>query len=146
MSLSEAETRFHEFGHALHGLLTTIRYGSFSGTYGGPDYSEFPSQVMEHWASEPEVMANYARHYKTGEPIPAELVEKMNKASAFNQGFATTEFIAASLIDLSWHMLSSEDAAKITDARAFELEVLKKYSMPEVIEARCPPMTPVDPR
>ncbi len=136
MSFSEAETTFHEFGHALHGLLTNIRYGSFSGTYGGPDYSEFPSQVMEHWASEPEVMAVYARHYKTGEPIPADLVAKMNKASAFNQGFATTEFIAASLIDLSWHMLSSEEAAKITDARAFELDVLKKYNIPEVIEPR----------
>jgi peptidyl-dipeptidase Dcp len=136
ISFSEAETMFHEFGHALHGLLTTVRYASYSGTYGGPDYSEFPSQVLEHWAIEPEVLAIYARHYETGEPIPQDLVDKMNNAATFNQGFATTEFIAASLIDLSWHMLSSEEAAKITDARAFELDVLKKYNIPEVIEPR----------
>jgi peptidyl-dipeptidase Dcp len=136
MAFTEAETMFHEFGHALHGLLTNVRYASYSGTFGGPDYSEFPSQVLEHWAIEPEVLAIYARHYETGEPIPQDLVDKMNKAATFNQGFATTEFIAASLIDLSWHMLSSEEAEKITDARAFELEVLKKYNFPEVIEPR----------
>ncbi|WP_291060987.1 M3 family metallopeptidase [Hyphomonas sp.] len=136
ISFSEAETMFHEFGHALHGLLTNVRYASYSGTYGGPDYSEFPSQVLEHWAIEPEVLAIYARHYETGEPIPQDLVDKMNNAATFNQGFATTEFIAASLIDLSWHMLSSEEAAAITDARAFELDVLKKYNIPEVIEPR----------
>ncbi|MBU4568493.1 MAG: M3 family peptidase, partial [Alphaproteobacteria bacterium] len=119
-----------------HGLLTNVRYASYSGTYGGPDYSEFPSQVLEHWAIEPEVLAIYARHYETGEPIPQDLVDKMNNAATFNQGFATTEFIAASLIDLSWHMLSSEEAAAITDARAFELDVLKKYNIPEVIEPR----------
>ena len=136
LAFTEVETMFHEFGHGLHGLLTNIRYASFSGTYGGPDYSEFPSQVMEHWASEPEVLAVYAHHYKTGEPIPQELVDKMLKASTFNQGFDTTEFIAASLIDLSWHSLTSEEAAKITDARAFEQAVLKKYNIPDVIEPR----------
>lgn len=136
LSFSEVETMFHEFGHGLHGLLTTIRYSSYSGTYGGPDYSEFPSQVLEHWASEPEVLAAYAHHYKTGAPIPQELVDKMTNASTFNQGFGTTEFIAASLIDLSWHSLSSEEAAKVTDARAFEEAVLKKYNIPAVIEPR----------
>jgi peptidyl-dipeptidase Dcp len=136
LAFTEVETMFHEFGHALHGLLTNVRYASYSGTFGGPDYSEFPSQVLEHWAIEPEVLAIYAHHYETGEPIPQDLVDKMNKAATFNQGFATTEFIAASLIDLSWHMLSSEEAEKITDARAFELEVLKKYNFPEVIEPR----------
>ncbi len=136
LSFSEVETMFHEFGHGLHGLLTNVRYASFSGTYGGPDYSEFPSQVLEHWASEPEVLAVYARHYKTGAPIPQDLVDKMNKAATFNQGFGTTEFIAASLIDLSWHSLTSEEAAKITDARAFEQAVLKKYNIPEIIEPR----------
>ena len=136
LAFTEVETMFHEFGHGLHGLLTNIRYASFSGTYGGPDYSEFPSQVLEHWASEPEVLAIYARHYQTGEAIPQDLVDKMNKAATFNQGFGTTEFIAASLIDLSWHSLTSEEAAKITDARAFELDVLKKYNIPDVIEPR----------
>ncbi|AXE66507.1 peptidyl-dipeptidase [Hyphomonas sp. CACIAM 19H1] len=136
LSPTEVETLFHEFGHGLHGLLTQIRYPSFSGVYGGPDYVEFPSQVMEHWWSEPQVLAMYARHHQTGEVIPMDLVDKMNNASTFNQGFKTTEFIAASLIDLHWHMLSSEEAAKITSARDFELEVLRKYNIPEIIEPR----------
>lgn len=136
LSPTEVETLFHEFGHGLHGLLTQIRYPSFSGVYGGPDYVEFPSQVMEHWWSEPQVLAMYARHHKTGQVIPMDLVDKMNNAATFNQGFKTTEFIAASLIDLHWHMLSSEEAAKITSARDFELEVLRKYNIPEIIEPR----------
>lgn len=136
MTMDGVETLFHEFGHGLHGLLTNIRYASFSGTYGGPDYVEFPSQVLEHWATEPQVLAEYAHHYETGAPIPQALIDKMNKAATFNQGFKTTEYIAASLIDLHWHMLSSEEAAKITDARAFELDVLKKYNIPEEIEPR----------
>ncbi|OYW88525.1 MAG: hypothetical protein B7Z22_02250, partial [Hyphomonas sp. 32-62-5] len=136
LSPTEVETLFHEFGHGLHGLLTKIRYPSFSGVYGGPDYVEFPSQVMEHWWSEPQVLAMYARHHETGEVIPMELVEKMNRASTFNQGFKTTEFIAASLIDLHWHMLSSEEANAITDAREFEKSVLAKYNIPEIIEPR----------
>ncbi len=136
LSPTEVETLFHEFGHGLHGLLTQIRYPTFSGTYGGPDYVEFPAQVLEHWATEPQVLAGYARHHRTGEPLPLSLVERMNRASTFNQGFKTTEFIAASLIDLHWHMLSSEEAAKVTDARAFELDVLKKYNIPDIIEPR----------
>lgn len=136
MSFTEVETLFHEFGHGLHGLLTTIRYPSFSGTFGGPDYVEFPAQVLEHWASEPQVLAEYARHNVTGEVIAQALIDKMNNAATFNQGFKTTEYIAASLIDLHWHMLTSQEAAMITDARAFELDVLKKYKIPEVIEPR----------
>lgn len=136
MSFTEVETLFHEFGHGLHGLLTTIRYPSFSGTFGGPDYVEFPAQVLEHWASEPLVLARYARHHQTGDIIPQALIDKMNQAATFNQGFKTTEYIAASLIDLHWHMLSSEEAAKVTDARAFELDVLAKYNIPDVIEPR----------
>lgn len=136
LSPTEVETLFHEFGHGLHGLLTQIRYPSFSGVYGGPDYVEFPAQVMEHWWSEPQVLAMYARHHQTGEVIPQELIDRMNRASTFNQGFKTTEFIAASLIDLHWHMLSSEEAAKVTSARDFELEVLRKYKIPEIIEPR----------
>ncbi|MBY9066283.1 M3 family metallopeptidase [Hyphomonas sp. WL0036] len=136
LSPTEVETLFHEFGHGLHGLLTQIRYASFSGVYGGPDYVELPSQIMEHWVTEPQVLAMYAKHYETGAPLPQDLVDKMNKASTFNQGFKTTEYIAASLIDLHWHMLSSEEAAKITDARAFEKSVLEKYGIPEIIEPR----------
>lgn len=136
LSPTEVETLFHEFGHGLHGLLTQIRYPSFSGVYGGPDYVEFPSQVMEHWWSQPQVLAMYARHYETGEVIPQQLVDRMNNASTFNQGFKTTEFIAASLIDLHWHMLSSEEANAITDAREFEKSVLAQYNIPEIIEPR----------
>jgi peptidyl-dipeptidase Dcp len=136
LSPTEVETLFHEFGHGLHGLLTQIRYPSFSGVYGGPDYVEFPSQVLEHWWSEPQVLAMYARHHETGEIIPQDLIDKMNKASTFNQGFKTTEYIAASLIDLHWHMLSSEEANAITDAREFEKSVLAQYNIPEIIEPR----------
>lgn len=136
LSPTEVETLFHEFGHGLHGLLTQIRYPSFSGVYGGPDYVELPSQIMEHWVTEPQVLAMYAKHYQTGEVIPQDLVDKMNNAATFNQGFKTTEYIAASLIDLHWHMLSSEEAEKITSARDFELEVLRKYNIPEIIEPR----------
>ena len=136
LSPTEVTTLFHEFGHGLHGLLTQIRFSSFAGTFGGPDYVEFPAQVMEHWVTEPEVLALYARHHETGEVIPQDLVDRMSQAATFNQGFKTTEFIAASLIDLHWHLLSAEEAAAVTDAREFELEVLRRYSIPEVIEPR----------
>jgi peptidyl-dipeptidase Dcp len=136
LSPTEVETLFHEFGHGLHGLLTQIRYPSFSGVYGGPDYVEFPAQVLEHWWSQPQVLAMYARHHETGEVIPQDLINKMNNASTFNQGFKTTEYIAASLIDLHWHMLSSEEANAITDSREFEKSVLAQYNIPEIIEPR----------
>ncbi|MCL4140566.1 UNVERIFIED_CONTAM: hypothetical protein GTU68_028268 [Idotea baltica] len=136
MRFDEVETLFHEFGHGLHGLLTQIKYESFSGVDGPRDYTEFPAQILEHWAGEPEVLSSYATHYETGEVIPAELLDKMRAASTFNQGFKTTEFIAASLLDLRWHMLSSEDAAKITDARAFEEKVLEEYGILDEIEPR----------
>ena len=136
MSYDQVETLFHEFGHGLHGLLTQIKYSTFSGVDGPRDYTEFPAQLLEHWAGDPEVLGQYARHYKTGEIIPQDLVDKMNAASNFNQGFKTTEFIAASLLDLRWHMLSSEEAAKITDARAFEQQVLADYGVLPEIEPR----------
>ena len=127
MRFSDVETLFHEFGHGLHGLMTKIDYPTFSGVDGPRDYTEFPAQILEHWTSEPEMLEIYARHYETGEVIPADLVERMRAAGNHNQGFATTEYVAASLLDLRWHMLSSEEAAKITDARAFEKEVLGLY-------------------
>ncbi|MEO1660072.1 MAG: M3 family metallopeptidase [Pseudomonadota bacterium] len=136
MNFSEVETFFHEFGHGLHGLLTQIKYSSFSGVDGPRDYTEFPAQILEHWAGEPEMLAEYALHYETGEPLPLELIEKMREASNHNQGFRTTEFIAASLLDLNWHMLSHEEALAITDARAFEQATLAKYGLIEEIEPR----------
>ncbi|WP_430403432.1 M3 family metallopeptidase [Hyphomonas sp.] len=136
LTFTEVETLFHEFGHGLHGLLTQIKYSTFSGVDGPRDYTEFPAQILEHWAGDPEVLAVYARHNKTGEIIPQELVDKMNAASNFNQGFKTTEFIAASLLDLRWHMLTSEEAAKITDARAFEQQVMEEYGILPEIEPR----------
>ncbi|MDX1292113.1 MAG: M3 family metallopeptidase [Hyphomonas sp.] len=136
MRFDEVETLFHEFGHGLHGLLTQIRYSTFSGVDGPRDYTEFPAQILEHWAGAPEVLETYANHYETGEPIPLELIDKMNAAATFNQGFKTTEFIAASLLDLRWHMLTSEEAAQITDARAFEQQVLEEYGLIPEIEPR----------
>lgn len=136
LTFDQVETLFHEFGHGLHGLLTQIRYSTFSGVDGPRDYTEFPAQILEHWAGDPEVLAVYARHDKTGEIIPQDLVDKMNAASNFNQGFKTTEFIAASLLDLRWHMLTPEDAAKITNARAFEQQVLEEYGILPEIEPR----------
>lgn len=136
MRFDEVETLFHEFGHGLHGLMTQIRYEKFSGVDGPRDYTEFPAQILEHWAGQEQVLANYAKHYKTGEVIPTELVTKMRNASTFNQGFKTTEFIGASLLDLAWHKLTPEEAAKITDARAFEKQVLEGYGIPSEIEPR----------
>lgn len=136
MRFDEVETFFHEFGHGLHGLLTQIKYSNFSGVDGPRDYTEFPAQILEHWAGAPEMLAEYALHNETGEAIPLELIEKMREASNHNQGFRTTEFIAASLLDLNWHNLSLEEAMAITDARAFEQEVLAKYGLIEEIEPR----------
>jgi peptidyl-dipeptidase Dcp len=137
MRFSEVETLFHEFGHGLHGLMTQAHYSLFSGTSGGPrDYIEFPSQILEHWAAEPEMLAIFGRHHASGEVIPAELVERMRVAANFNQGFKTTEYIAASLLDLRWHTLTSAEAAKLTDARAFEQQVLSEYGLIDEIEPR----------
>ena len=137
LRLSDVQTLFHEFGHGLHGLMTQIRYPTFAGTSGNPrDYTEFPAQLLEHWTTEPEMLEIYARHYATGEVIPAELVERMRLAGNHNQGFKTTEYIAASLLDLRWHMLSSAEAAEITDAREFEKQVLEEYGLISEIEPR----------
>lgn len=136
MRFDEVETLFHEFGHGLHGLMTQIRYEKFSGVDGPRDYTEFPAQILEHWAGQKQVLAEYAKHYESGEVIPDDLVKKMRKASTFNQGFKTTEFIAASLLDLAWHKLTPEEAAKITDARAFEKQVLEGYGLMPEIEPR----------
>lgn len=125
----EVETLFHEFGHALHSLVSGIRYRSLAGV--PRDYVELPSQIMEHWAFEPEVLKEYARHYKTGEVIPDELVARIEKAGKFNQGFATVEYLAASLLDMDWHLLSD---ARERDANSFEKASLERAGLiPEIV-------------
>ena len=137
LSYDQVETLFHEFGHGLHGLLTQVRYSRFSGTGGSPrDFVEFPSQFMEHYASAPEVLAVYAKHAETGEVIPQELVDKITAASTHNQGFATTEYIAASLLDMSWHTMAPNEAAAVEDAAKFEDETLAAFGKPGEIESR----------
>ena len=105
LTLDQVETLFHEYGHALHGLLSQCTYKSVAGTSVARDFVELPSQIMENWAFQPEVLATYARHYETGEVIPADLVAKIEAAGTFNQGFMTTELAAAAILDLKWHMI-----------------------------------------
>jgi len=137
LSFNEVNTLFHEFGHGLHGLMTQARYERYAGTSGSPrDFTEFPAQFLEHYAAAPEVLPIYAKHYQTGEVIPAELLEKLQASSTHNQGFKTTEFIAASLLDLAWHKMSQGEINKITDAAAFETEVLSNYGLPAEIGPR----------
>ncbi len=120
----EVRTAFHEFGHALHGMFSHVKYPRFSGTQVPRDFVEYPSQVNEMWASWPEVLKNFARHYKTGEPIPQALFDKLMAAEKFNQGFKTTEYLAASLLDQAWHQITPSEVPK--DALAFEAAALKK--------------------
>ena len=137
LSYDQVETLFHEFGHALHGLLTQVRYPRFAGTSGSPrDYTEFPAQFMEHYATQPAVLAIYARNSETGEVIPQELVDKLRAASTHNQGFKTTEYIAASLLDLSWHKLGPNEAAAVEDVTLFEDGMMAAYGKPQEIETR----------
>ena len=127
ISWDDATTMFHEFGHALHGMFSDVKYPTLSGTNVPRDFVEFPSQFNEHWANDPKVFANFARHYQTGEPMPAALVEKIRKTRTYGQGFATTEYLAAALLDMAWHVLPA-DAPK-QDMLAFEKEALAKYKV-----------------
>ncbi|MFH8250008.1 M3 family metallopeptidase [Microbacterium sp. B2969] len=124
LSLDEVTTLFHEFGHALHGLFATVTYPHFAGTAVFRDFVEFPSQVNEMWIYWPEVLAKYARHIDTGEPLPSEVVEKLDASETFNQGFATSEYLAASWLDQAWHSLTSEESATAVDVAAFEASAL----------------------
>ena len=124
LTLDEVTTLFHEFGHALHGLFATVTYPTFAGTSVFRDFVEFPSQVNEMWIYRPEVLANYARHVDTGEPLASDVVERLEASGTFNQGFATSEYLAAAWLDLAWHSLSAEDAAAVTDVAAFEAAAL----------------------
>jgi peptidyl-dipeptidase Dcp len=124
LTYDEVKTAFHEFGHALHGMFSNVKYPRFSGTNVPRDFVEYPSQVNEMWAVWPEVLANYAKHYKTGAPMPKELLDKVLAAKKFNQGYMTTEYLAASLLDQRWHQLTPAQVP--TDVLAFEANALKE--------------------
>jgi peptidyl-dipeptidase Dcp len=123
LTYDEVKTAFHEFGHALHGMFSNVKYPRFSGTSVPRDFVEYPSQVNEMWAVWPEVLSNYAKHYKTGEPMPKELLDKVLASKKFNQGFLTTEYLSASLLDQRWHQLTPAQIP--TDVLAFEAQSLK---------------------
>lgn len=130
LTFDEAATLFHEFGHALHGLLSECTYPSVAGTSVAQDFVELPSQIMENWAAEPEVLKVYASHWKTGEPMPDELIAKIQKSGHFNQGFVTTEFMSAALLDMAYHTVKTTEPI---DARQFEKETLDKMGLiPEI--------------
>lgn len=124
LTWSEVNTLFHEFGHALHGMFSEVRYPSFSGTSVPRDFVEYPSQVNEMWADWPEILANYAVHHETGEPMPKELLDKVLATAKFNQGYATTEYLAASLLDQAWHQLNPEQVPDADGLLAFEQQAL----------------------
>jgi peptidyl-dipeptidase Dcp len=124
LTWDEVTTAFHECGHALHGMFSSVKYPYFSGTKVPRDFVEYPSQVNEMWADWPAVLKNYARHYKTGAPIPQELLDKVLAASRFNQGFATTEYLAAAMLDQRWHQITADKVPAAADVMKFEAEAL----------------------
>ena len=133
LTFDEVTTFFHEFGHALHGLLSDVKYKSLAGTSVSRDFVELPSQVMENWAADPVVLKMYAKHYKTGAVIPDELIEKLEKAATFGQGFATTEYLASSLLDMDYHSITAPISGKATD---YEANSMKKYGLTSAITPR----------
>lgn len=126
LTFDETSTLFHEFGHALHGLLSDVTYPRFSGTNVERDFVEFPSQVNEMWMLWPEVVANYAKHHETGEVLPAEWIASLAASETFNEGFETTSYLAAAILDLAWHEASGEE---ITDVQAFESKAIESYGL-----------------
>ncbi len=126
LTWDEVTTLFHEFGHALHGMFSDVQYPSFAGTSVPRDFVEFPSQVNEIWASWPEVLNNYAIHHETGEPIPEELVAKVLASEKFNQGFTTTEYLAASHLDQAWHQSPSDELPDAEELLEFEQKALER--------------------
>lgn len=132
ISWDDAVTLFHEFGHALHGLCSDVKYPSQAGTSVARDYVEFPSQLNEHWLSTPEILSKFAVHYETGEPMPKELLEKIEKAATFNQGFATVEYLASALVDMKLHLAGDVEI----DPDRFEKETLAELGMPSEIVMR----------
>ncbi|ACB96818.1 M3 family metallopeptidase [Beijerinckia indica] len=133
LSFDDARTLFHEFGHALHGMLSDVTYPLISGTSVARDFVEFPSQLYEHWLEQPEILRRFAVHYETGEPMPEALLQKILAARQFNQGFATVEYTASALVDLDLHLKAGEEEIDII---SFEAETLAKLGMPEAIGMR----------
>jgi len=133
LTFDDANTLFHEFGHALHGLLSNVTFPVISGTSVARDFVELPSQLYEHWLSRPEVLSRYAVHYRTGEPMPKDLLHKLLAAENFNQGFATVEYTACALVDLEMHLMT--DTADL-DVTAYEVEALNRIGMPDAITMR----------
>lgn len=127
LSFDEVTTLFHEFGHGLHGMFSDVTYPTLAGANTARDFVEFPSQFNENWATEPEVFAHYAKHFETGAPMPADLVERIKKSRTFNQGFAFTEYVAAALLDQAWHTLAP--GAEVKDADAFEKAALERFGV-----------------
>lgn len=133
LTFDDARTLFHEFGHALHGMLSDVTYPIISGTSVARDFVELPSQLYEHWLGEPEILSKYAVHYKTGEPIPQEMMDKLKAAENFNQGFATVEYTSSALVDLEYHTMPAED---VTDVSKAEESILAMIGMPKEITMR----------
>jgi peptidyl-dipeptidase Dcp len=129
LTYDEITTLFHEFGHAIHGLLSLVKYPRVSGTSVQRDFVEFPSQVNEMWILWPEVVENYARHHETNEKLPQEWIDNLNAARTFNEGHATTSYLSAAILDLAWHQLTTEQAAQVTDVEAFEAQAIKDYGL-----------------
>ena len=129
LTADEVNTAFHEFGHALHGMFSAVNYPRFSGTSVPRDFVEFPSQVNEMWANWPEVLANYAKHYQTGEPLPTEMLAKIEAAANFNEGFRTTEYLAATLVDQAWHQIGAAEIPTTEQAMEFEADALRRYGV-----------------
>jgi peptidyl-dipeptidase Dcp len=129
LSFDDVTGMFHEFGHAMHGMLSDVKYQSLSGTRTPRDFVEYPSQYNEMWAREPAVLAHYARHYKTGEPMPVELLHKILSAQNFNQGYAYSERLAAAVIDLALHEVTAAQAPAAKDLPAFEQAALRKAGL-----------------
>jgi peptidyl-dipeptidase Dcp len=129
LTYDETTTLFHEFGHAIHGFLSQVKYPRVSGTSVQRDFVEFPSQVNEMWILWPEVVENYARHHETGEKLPQEWIDSLDAAKTFNEGHATTSYLAAATLDLAWHSLNVEQAAAVTDVVAFEAQAIKDYGL-----------------
>ena len=127
LTLDETKTLFHEFGHALHGLLSNVKYIRTSGTSVERDFVEFPSQVNEMWIMWPEVLDNYAKHYQTGEKFPREWIKSLEASNTFNQGHATTSYLAAAILDLAWHEINEDQV--VSDVLAFESEALTAYGL-----------------
>jgi peptidyl-dipeptidase Dcp len=125
LTWDEVTTMFHEFGHGLHGMFSNVKYPEFAGTSVPRDFVEFPSQVNEMWADWPEVLANYAIHHETGEPMPQELLDKVLASQKFNQGYITTEYLAASLLDQAWHQLTPEEVPDADGLLEFEAKALQ---------------------